>query len=326
MSVDDAPVLRAVRIAAYDDERREERDGQEAHEIETSLVSMYRRRLATVLGVSSAIFVAEIAVGLLANSLAVLADAAHVFADVSGIALASFASWLAARPASDSRTFGFYRVEILAAALNAVVLLLVAMLLLVNAAARLFAEPEVVVGPMLIVALFALGANAWSAWYLHEAQAGSLNVRAAYLELIGDAFGAGSVLLAAIVIALTGFRAADAIASGVIGLLIVPRTWRLLRDAVDVLLEATPRHLDMQHVRRHILEAPGVMDVHDLHAWTITSGQPVVSAHVVMGPEADAQAVLDCLAQCLSHDFDIEHSTFQLEPADRRRTEARSHD
>ena len=178
---------------------------------------------------------------------------------------------------------------------------------------------------MLVVALVGLAANAGSLYLLRDAQRDSLTLRGAYLEVMGDFAGSAAVIGAAVVIALTGWTAADAVASIVIGLLILPRTFALLRDATDVLLEATPKGVDMAHVRRHILEAPGVIDCHDLHAWTITSGMNVVSAHVILAEGADASATLDALCACLSDDFDIEHSTFQLETADRRRLEERSH-
>ena len=160
---------------------------------------------------------------------------------------------------------------------------------------------------------------------LHGPQRDSLNLRGAYLELMGDLLGSVMVVIAAVVIALTGWTPIDALASIAIGVLIVPRTLRLLRDAVDILLEATPKGLRMDDIRRHILDVPGVADVHDLHAWTITSGLNVVSAHVVIETDADPPAVLDELCRCLSGDFDIEHSTFQLETRDRRRLEERAH-
>jgi len=150
-------------------------------------------------------------------------------------------------------------------------------------------------------------------------------VRGACLEVLGDALGSVAVLVAALVIMATGLRAADAIASILIGLLILPRTWSLLKDAIDVLLEATPKEVNMDHVRAHILEAPGVREVHDLHAWTITSGMNVLSAHVVIDKDASGPAVLDHLCGCLSTDFDIEHSTFQLETQDRQRLEEAAH-
>jgi cobalt-zinc-cadmium efflux system protein len=178
---------------------------------------------------------------------------------------------------------------------------------------------------MLAVALVGLAANAVSLFLLRDAQRESLNMRGAYLEVMGDFAGSAAVIIAAIVIALTGWTAADAVASALIGLLILPRTFGLLREATDVLLEATPKGVNMDHVRRHILEAPGVVDCHDLHAWTITSGMNVVSAHVMLAEGADAARTLDALCECLSDDFDIEHSTFQLETVDRRRVEERSH-
>jgi len=284
-----------------------------------------RGRLTVVLGISTAIFLAEIVVGLASNSLALLADAGHVFGDVVGTSLALAAIWMAARPASGRRTFGFYRSEILAAALNAVLLFGIAGYVLVEAWRRLGSEPEIATGPMLAVAAAALVANGVAAMLLRSAQKDSLNVRGAYLEVVSDALGSVAVLVAGAVIALTGFRAADAIVAGFIGLLILPRTWGLLREAIDVLLEATPKDVDMDQVRGHILEAPGVRDVHDLHAWTITSGMNVVSAHVVVDPHAGAQDVLDHLCRCLSSQFDIEHSTFQLETEDRQPVEVAAH-
>jgi len=284
-----------------------------------------RRELAAVLAISSLILVAELAVGLLSNSLAVLADAGHVFADVVGTAIALAATWMAVRPATRDRTFGFYRFEILAAVLNAVLLFAIAAYVLVEAARRLSAPPLIDGAPMVLVAAAALAGNAISVWLLRGGQHRSLNLRAAYLEVLNDMLGAAAVLVAGIVIAATGFLRADAIASGLIGLLILPRTWRLLREAIDILLEATPRGIDMDEVRRHILEAPGVRAVHDLHAWTITSGMNVVSAHVTVDEEASSAAVLDHLCRCLESQFDIEHSTFQLETEDRLPREDAAH-
>jgi cobalt-zinc-cadmium efflux system protein len=208
---------------------------------------------------------------------------------------------------------------------NAVFLFGVAAFILVEAWQRLSAPPEVASGLMLAVAILGLAANAVSLAVLRSAQRASLNVRGAYLEVLGDLVGSAAVIVAAVVIAATGWTAFDAVASVAIAVLILPRTWALLREATDVLLEATPKGIDMGHVRRHILEAPGVVDCHDLHAWTITSGMNVVSAHVTLADDADPAATLDALCACLSDDFDIEHSTFQLETADRRRLEQRGH-
>ncbi len=282
-------------------------------------------RLLVVGSLSSVLFVAELVTGLLTNSLALIADAGHVLSDVAGIALALLAIWFAARPASARRTFGFYRMEILAAVVNAVILFGVAGFVLLEAWRRFGQEPDILTGPMLVVALIGLAVNLVSAGLLRAAAKRSLNMRGAYLEVLGDALGSVAVILAAIVIAVTGLRAADAIASAFIGVLIVPRTWSLLKDAVDVLLEATPKGTDMERVRQHILDAPGVSGVHDLHAWTITSGMNVVSAHVVMEKDAPAGPALESLSACLSDCFDIEHSTFQVESEDRRHHETAAH-
>ena len=290
-----------------------------------SAAAGHRNRLVGVFGLTLAVFVIQMVGGLISNSLALLADAGHMFTDVFGIGLALAAIGIAGRPATDSRTFGFLRFEILAAAVNAVLLFGVAAFVLFFAWQRLSDPPEVSSGLMLAVALVGLGANAISLWVLRKAQGHSLNMRGAYLEVLGDFAGSAAVIVAALVIALTGWQQADAVASAVIGLLILPRTWGLLREAVDILLEATPKGVDLDAVRSHIVAAAGVADVHDLHVWTITSGMNVVSAHVVLDDGADAPLVLDELCRCLSGDFDIEHSTFQLEGSDRRRLEEAHH-
>ena len=284
-----------------------------------------RGRLQAVFALGIVILVLEVAGGLVANSLALLADAGHMFTDVVGIGLALGAIWIAGRPANGGRTFGYLRLEILAAMVNAVLLFGVAAFVLVEAWRRLAAPPEVASGLMLAVALIGLVANGVSLYMLRDAQRESLNMRGAYLEVLGDLAGSAAVIVAALVIALTAWAQADAVASAAIGLLILPRTWGLLREAVDILLEATPRGINLDDVRTHLVEAPGVHDVHDLHAWTITSGVNVVSAHVVLDQGAEAPAVLDHLCRCLSGDFDIEHSTFQLETVDRRRLEEKAH-
>jgi len=272
-----------------------------------------RRSLLLVLGLSSAILVVELVGGIAANSLALLAYAGHVFTDVAGIALALGAIWIAGRPTSDERSFGWYRAEILAAAINAVLLFGIAAFILYEAWRRLSQPPEVASGMMLAVAVVGGAANLVSLLILRGPQGRSLNMRGAYLEVLGDLLGSIAVVVAAVVIAITGFTAADAVASAIIGLMILPRTWGLLRDAVDVLMEATPKGVDLEEVRQHMLDSPGVQAVHDLHVWTITSGMNVVSAHIVMGPDGNTGALLDHLGECLSDDFDIDHSTFQIE-------------
>jgi cobalt-zinc-cadmium efflux system protein len=248
------------------------------------------------------------------RSLALLADAAHVFADVSGIALSLGAIWLANRPTtSEIRSYGLYRVEILAAALNAVLLLGVSAFVIWEGIGRVVQPHEVDAPLVVVVAAAALAANLVSLFLLRAGQQESLTLRGAYLEVLGDSLGAGTVLLSGALTILTGLHALDGLAAIAIGVLIIPRTARLLRDSLDVLMEATPKDVSLEEVRRHILESPGVEAVHDLHAWTITSGMHVVSAHIVMGPSANPGALLDHLAECLSGDFDISHSTFQLE-------------
>lgn len=270
-------------------------------------------RLAWAVVVSVGILVVEVIAGVASNSLALLADAGHVFADVSGMLFALVAIRLAARPRSDSRTFGLYRLEIVAAAGNALLLLGIAAFIFYEAVRRFLAPPDVEAGIVTVVAAGVLVANLVSVRLLHAGQRESLTVRGAYVEVLGDLFGAAAVLVAGLVILATGWAQADAVASMAVAALIVPRTLALLRDSLDVLMEATPKGVDLDHVRQHILDAPGVSDVHDLHAWTITSGMNVVSAHVVLGPEASAGDVLDHLGRCLSDDFDVRHSTFQLE-------------
>lgn len=278
----------------------------------------YRGRLAIVLAVS----VTNVAVlatgGLITGSLALLADAGHMLADASGVGLSLLAVLLAARPATQERTFGYQRVEIFAAVVNAVVLFGVGAYFLVESVRRLLDPPEVASGGMLVFAVAAIVGNAVSMTFLFRGQRESLNLRGAFLEVLSDMLGSAGVVVASLVITFTGFHRADAVASGLIGLMILPRTWRLLRDAVDVLLEATPKHVDLAEVRSHLLGAPGVQDVHDLHAWTITSGVPVLSAHIVVAESALADGaggrILDQLGGCLEGHFDVEHCTFQLEP------------
>ena len=290
-----------------------------------SMAAVHRRRLVAVLLLGLVVLVIELVGAGLSNSLALFADAGHVLTDVAGVGVALLAIWFAGRPPTNGRTFGYLRLEVLAAGANATLLFGVAAYVLYEAWRRLSAPPEVGSDLMLTVALAGLAANGASFVLLRDAQRQSLNLRGAYLEVLGDLAGSAAVLVAAALIAVTGWSVADPLASVVIALLILPRTWSLLRDVTDVLLEATPRGVDLEEVRRHIQTASGVRDVHDLHAWTITSGLNVVSAHVVIGPGVQSTDVLDELCRCLSGDFDIEHSTFQLEREDRSGLEGRAH-
>ena len=282
-------------------------------------------RLSIVLMLVLAYLVVQVVGGILTNSLALLADAGHMLTDAVGIGLALLAIWFARRPATPEKSFGYYRVEIFAAIANAVLLFGVAAYILYEAVQRFAAPPEVVGLPMLVVALGGLVVNLVSMRLLHAGSQTSLNLRGAYLEVLGDLLGSVAVIVAAVVISLTGWTPIDPIASVVIAGLILPRTWTLLREAVDILLQATPRGVKLEEVRQHVLRAEGVIDIHDLHAWTLTSGQNVVSLHAVMDRDADPAAVLDELCACLTDDFDMEHSTIQLETIDRRRLELGGH-
>ncbi|QNG37935.1 cation transporter [Geodermatophilaceae bacterium NBWT11] len=290
----------------------------------------YRRRLALVLGITGTVLVVQAVGAVASGSLALLADAAHMATDTLGIALALGAVTLAQRPASGRRTFGLQRIEVLAAVANGLLLLGVGAYVVVEAVRRIGDPPEIRSGLMLTVALVGLAANLVSLALLRSGQGESLNVRGAYLEVLGDTLGSIAVIVAAVVIATTGWTGADVVASFVVGALVLPRAWSLLRDALDVLLEAAPRGVDLDDVRRHVLGVEGVTEVHDLHAWTITSGLPVLSAHVVVEDAVLADGhggrVLDALCACLGSHFDVEHCTFQLESASHRGHESPVHD
>jgi cobalt-zinc-cadmium efflux system protein len=290
----------------------------------------HRHRLALVLGLTVGVFVLEVVGALVSGSLALLADAGHMATDALGIGLALAAVTLAQRPAAGRRTFGWQRIEVLAAGLNGVLLLGVGAYVVIEAVRRIGDPPDIHSGWMLSIATVGLVANIVSLTVLHAGQGESLNTRGAYLEVLGDALGSIAVIVAGVVIATTGWTGADVVASLAIGALVLPRAWSLLREALDVLLEAAPRGVDLAQVRAHVLSVEGVLDVHDLHAWTITSGLPVLSAHVVVNDAALADGhggrVLDALCACLGDHFDLEHCTFQLESPGHRGHEAAVHE
>jgi cobalt-zinc-cadmium efflux system protein len=285
--------------------------------------------LIVVLVITTSVLILELVGSAITGSLALLADAGHMATDVAGILLAVLAVTYASRPATPDRTYGYYRLEILAAVVNAVLLFGVALFILWEAWQRWASPPEVEGGLMLVFASVGLVANIAGLLLLRTGARESLNVRGAYLEVLGDMLGSVAVIVAAVFLALTGWARADVLASVLVAFMILPRTWSLLRDAVDVLLEATPRAVDLAAVRQHILDTPGVIGAHDLHAWTITSGMPVLSVHVVVADEVWAGPgsgeVLDALGECLAHHFDVEHCTFQLEPAGHADHEPASH-
>jgi cobalt-zinc-cadmium efflux system protein len=287
-------------------------------------------RLRAVLALLVVVLLAELVGGLAAGSLALIADAGHLLSDAAGVGLALLAASFAARPATAARTFGFARAEIQAAVVNGVLLLSVGLGVIGFSVWRLAEPRSSEPGLMAVLGCLALGANGIALLLLRGGAQHSLNLRGAYLEVLSDALGAVGVLVAAAAIALTGTRYADPVASLLVGLLIVPRTVHLLREATDVLLEATPRGMDLEEVRRHLEAVEGVIACHDLHAWTITSGTPVLSAHVVLADEVwergGAPAVLDRLTDCATHDFGTVHVTFQLEQATHLAHEGATHE
>ena len=281
-----------------------------------------RSRLVVVLVVTVVVIVVEVIGAWLSGSLALLADAGHMVTDAAAVALALSASYVATRAPSSRRTFGFHRAEILAALVNAVVLLVVCTYLVWSGVRRLLDPVPVDAGLMLVFALVGLTANAVSLAILARRRASSLNMRAAFLEVLSDLLGSVGVVIAAGVILATGFVRADPIASLVIAAIILPRSFSLLREAVDVLLEASPRHIDLDEVRAHLARVPGVVDVHDLHAWMITSGMPVLSVHVTVTDACLAErgvgSLLDELSGCVAEHFEVDHATFQVEPESHR--------
>ena len=281
----------------------------------------HRRLLAISLAVTATVMVVQIVGAVLTGSLALLADAAHMFADSSALVIALVASTVAARPADDRRTFGYQRAEVFGALVNGTILLVLAIWVGIEGIGRLVnpGEVDVLGGPMLVVAVIGLVANGFALWLLGSAQKRSINVRGAYLEVLGDLLGSVMVIAAAIVIVTTGWMPADAVASLLIAVLIVPRALSLLREVFSVLAESAPKGTAVGDIRDHILALEGVVSVHDVHVWQLTRGAPVFTAHVSVDPDVlargGAAGLLEQLQACLAAHFDVEHSTFQLEPA-----------
>jgi cobalt-zinc-cadmium efflux system protein len=281
-----------------------------------------RRRLRIVLAVTATVLVVELVGAWVTGSLALLADAGHMATDMAAVVLALGASYVATLPGGPRSTFGYHRAEILAALLNALVLLGVCGYLLYAGIARLGEPEHVDAGPMIAFAAVGLVANGVSMLVLSRSETGSLNLRGAATEVFGDLIGSLLAIAAGVVILTTGWQRADPVASLLIAVLILPRSLMLLRDSAAVLLEIAPHDLDLDEVERHLRAMPGVVDVHDLHAWTITSGIPSLSAHVTVTDAALAEhgvgAILDQLCACTTDDFGVRHATFQVEPESHR--------
>jgi cobalt-zinc-cadmium efflux system protein len=290
-----------------------------------------RSRLAIAFAIIATVLVVEVVGAWLSGSLALLADAGHMASDAIGLLVALVASVWALRPATDRHTFGFRRLEVLAALVNGLLLTVVAVVVAIEAIRRLTeADAHAPAGiPMLVVAGIGLVANVAAYLVLRGGDRASMNMRGATLEVLGDLFGSIAAVVAGVVLITTGFAAADAIASLVIAALIVPRAVLLLRDVVRVLTESAPRDTDVTVIREHLLDTPEVVAVHDVHVWAITSGAPVFSAHVECEPavfeEGRTGAMLDRLGECLRGHFDVGHSTFQLEPAGHAEREEPAH-
>lgn len=271
--------------------------------------------------VTAAILVAEVVGAIVTGSLALLIDAAHMLVDAGGLLLALVAATLIARPTTARRTWGFARAEVLAATVQAAILLAVGIFVFVEGIQRLIHPPDIASGQLVVFGIIGLLGNIASIIVLASGRNSSFNLRAAFLEVVNDALGSVAVIVAAIVIATTGWTRADAVVAMLIGALILPRTFTLLRETVDVLLESTPKGLDLDSVRSHILDLPHVLAVHDLHATQIATGLPVLTAHVVVDDacffDGHASVMVDDLQKCVAEHFavSIEHSTFQLERA-----------
>ncbi|MGQ0767259.1 MAG: cation diffusion facilitator family transporter [Gemmatimonadota bacterium] len=275
--------------------------------------SEHQRKLRLALLLTAGYCVAELVGGIVSNSLALLADAGHMFTDVAALSLSLFVAWFSRQPSTPQKTYGYLRWEILAAFINGAGLLIVSAAILWEAIGRL-REPQQVAGNvMLAVAAGGLIVNIVSAWLLHSVHSHSLNTRGAYLHVLGDLLGSVGTVVAALVIRWTGWLTADPVASIAVTLLVVRSAWRLVRESVDVLLEATPSHISLGAVRERLAGLPGVTSVHDLHVWTVTSGVVAMSAHAVVPDTNHHQSVLEAAGRVMHDDFGIEHMTMQIE-------------
>jgi cobalt-zinc-cadmium efflux system protein len=280
-----------------------------------------QRALGRALTLTAVYCAAELVAGRVTNSLALQTDAAHMFTDTIALGLALFGVWIAGRPATESKTYGYYRAEILVALVNGVVLWLIVVVILWEAWQRLLQPPAVHGVGVLLVAALGLAVNAIAARLLSGAAGHNLSVRGALLHVTSDLLGSVGVLVSGVVIVTTGWLPIDALASMVIGVLILFSSWSLIREAVDVLMEAVPRHIDLDALRRALEEVPGTLEVHDLHVWSLTTGRCALSAHAVVEAEAASERVLADMTERVSERFDIQHVTIQLEIGARRTAE-----
>jgi len=280
-----------------------------------------RRQLALALGLTGSYCVVEFVGGWFTNSLALLSDAGHMLSDVTAMGLSLFAAYISTLPVTSQKTFGYYRAEILAAFLNGLALWLVAGIIFREAYYRFFSPPEVHGQGMILIAGVGLLVNLLTAWMLHGAHEANINLRGVFLHVLSDALGSVGALVAGALILWTNWQWADPVTSVLIGFLILLSSFSLVRESVDILMQATPRHLDLAEVQRTLAEVAGVARVHDLHVWTLTSGLFTLTAHVVVNGAHDHHALLNALEQVIQQRFGIDHTTIQLEPQDRQQGE-----
>lgn len=285
--------------------------GGQAHT--PSAAGRNKRSLAIVFGLTSLYLVVEVIGGLWTGSLALLADAGHMMTDVAGVGLALLAIWFAEKPATSERTYGYYRIEILAALTNAVVLIVISLYILYEAYQRFINPPEVESAAMLGVAAVGLIVNLIGMYILRGGSQESLNMKGAYFEVLSDMLTSIGVIIAGIIMLTTGWRRADPLISAGIGLFILPRTWLLMRDAVGVLLEGTPSDVNLTALREAVAGVAGVAGVHDLHVWSLTSGVNAMSVHAVLAQGESHDDVLAAVQKRVTSDFKITHATVQVE-------------
>ena len=285
----------------------------EGHDHKSLARSKNKSKLLIVLAITISLMTMEVIVGLSANSLALLADAGHMLSDVGGLILALIAIWFSQKPATKEKTFGYYRSEILAGFINSIVLVGIALFILYEAWQRFSSPPEVNTGPVLILAIIGIGLNIISLRILSSGEEKSLNMKAAYLEIMADMLGLVAVVISSLIIIFTGWHEADPLLSGFIAIMILPRTWMLLSECTHILMEGTPSHISLEEIYNKISAISGVKDIHDLHVWTLTSDHHALSTHVIVEKDASHNELLEKIKACLLTDFEIHHSTIQLE-------------
>ncbi len=269
--------------------------------------------MVIVFAMTVAFMFMEVIAGLWTGSLALVADAGHMLGDAAALGLALIAIWFSSKPAGPEQTYGYYRSEILAAFLNGLFLVAMSIFILYEAIHRLFAPPEVMSGPMMIVAFAGLMINIAGARLLSSDSQNSLNAKAAYFEVISDLLGSVAVLIAGGIMLLTKWYWVDPVISGLIGLMILPRTWGLIKECIHILMQGSPKHINVETLRTDLLAVPGVLELHDLHLWTVTQGRDVLSCHIVISESAVPESVRQNVVTLLDTKFAVHHSTIQVE-------------